>query len=131
MFETTWQVNGKSIYITSDWLGDEPWAAMPENYNRNEITVSVDNGAEETFYAWGSIMNPQFDDEYSLKNIFSTICDEALTIIWNQEDEAVDGLSYSEAKRIIDGMTENAEKLQRAGLTEDDLEAIVNDEEWH
>lgn len=130
MFETTWEVNGKRIDIASDYLGDEPWPAMPENYNRNEITISVDGGEEEDFYAWGSMMSPQFDDEYSLKNIFQSICDEALSVLWGQEDEMVESLPYSEAKRVVEGMAENAEKLERAGLDEDDLEKIVNNEDW-
>lgn len=131
MFETTWEVNGTTLYITSDYLGDESAPFMPDNYHRNEIIVSIDDN-EETFYAWGSQVNPQFNTEYSLKNIFQNIVGDALYIYWGQEDELVEALPYQEAKRVVEACEHNWEQLNSGlGLDEATLEEIMNDEEWH
>lgn len=130
MFETTWDVNGKHIELATEYIGGKPAPWMARNDNYNIVYASVDGGEEECFDAWGSLVEPQFDDEYSLKNIFQCICDEGLTVIWDDWDDALCGVDGRRAVELVDGMRNNAAKLENLGLDEDDLLAIVNDEEW-
>ena len=100
------------------------------NENHNIVYVSVDGSPEECFDAWGSRVNPQFDDEYDLKNIFQLICDDGLTAIWGDWDDVLYEVDGRRAVEIVDGMRDTAAKLENLGLDEDDLQKIVNDEEW-
>ena len=132
MYETTWSVGGHDIDISSEYIGGRsaPWMAGNDNYNI--ITVSVDGGEPQEFDAWGSIRDPQFDDEYSIRNIFQNICDEVLHAIWEDWDDVVYGLEGARVVEVIDGMREEAEKFKELGIYDEDLLLeIVNDEEWH
>lgn len=134
MYETTWELEDRTIYLSTEYVGgkEAPWDRTGQNTNLNYIDVSVDSGPSATFEAWGSLVEPQFDDEYSLKNIFQSICDEGLYAIWEDWDDITDGLSYSEGDRIVRDCRENLAKLEEIGLgDEETLLAIVNDEEWH
>lgn len=131
MYSTTWDVNGKHIELSCEFVGDIPAPFDSGNTNRNIIAVAVD-GTSDTFDAWGSYVHPEFDDEYSLKNIFQVICGDALNVVWDQLDEVVE--MYDDAKeawRVATAMQEEAAKIEALGLDEDDLEKIVNDDEWH
>ena len=131
MFETVWNLPGKEIYLSTEYIGgkEAPW--MSRNDNLNHVYVSVNDSPEETFEAWGSLMEPQFDDEYSLKNIFQCICEEALNALWEDWDDILSGLSWSEGDRIVQGCRATLAKLENLGLgDEDTLLSIVNDEEW-
>lgn len=131
MFTTTWDVNGKHIVLEAEYMGDMPAPFDPGNYGHNIITVEID-GRSDTFDAWGSRVHPEFDDEYSLKNIFQLICDEALMVVWDQLNEMVDMCDDpKEALRVVDGARAEAEKIAALGIDEETLEMIVNDDEWH
>ena len=130
MFETTWDVNGKHIELATEYLGDKPAPWDRVNENHNIVYVSVDSSPEECFDAWGSRVNPQFDDEYDLKNIFQLICDDGLTAIWGDWDDVLYEVDGRRAVEIVDGMRDTAAKRENLGLDEDDLQKIVNDEEW-
>ena len=132
MFETTWEVQGHLIELASEYIGGRPAPWMETNDNYNIITVWVDGSAPQEFDAWGSMVDPQFDDEYSLKNIFQNICDKALRVMWEDWDEVVYGLEGKRVIEVVDGMRENAAKIEELGLYDEDiLLEIVNNEEWH
>lgn len=131
MYSTTWDVNGVHIELENEYYGDAPAPFDAGNYNRNEISATV-NGHTEVFDAWGSYVHPEFDDEYSLKNIFQVIASDALTIIWNQFDEVAEMYDDpAEAARVEQGFRDEAVKMEELGLGEDILEKIANDQQWH
>lgn len=128
MFETSMDVNGYHIEIITDWVGEKPSPLGDGNDSarHNEITICVGD-VEETFDAWGSINNPQFDDDESAKQITRYIFGEALDVMWGQMDEVLEGYSYSQARQMADQLEENARKVENLGIDEDTLTQIVNE----
>lgn len=128
---TSWDINGKHIEIEAEWVGDEPALWDDTNYNRHDITITVDGNHQEVFKAWASHAEPVFETEYQLKNIFRNIVSEAADVIWDEIDEALEGYPYSQAKQMEEGLRENAKKIIALGLDDDEtLETILNNEEW-
>lgn len=82
---------------------------------------------EETFDAWGSVNNPQFDDDESAKQIARYIFEDALDVMWGQMDEVLEGYSYSQAHQMAGQLEENAKKVENLGIDEDTLTQIVNE----
>ena len=139
MYETTWYVGGREIFIESEYMGvrTPPWDSR--NAHHSIITVTVDEVSEQ-FDAWGSAVrtpslgydNTKFEDEYSLKNVFQSLCNDVLYEYWDDWDDIIDGLSGSEAIRVVDAIREQAEQFKRLNLYDEDLLLeIVNDEDWH
>ena len=132
MFTTTWYVQDREIEIASDYIGGRPAPWMPSNENYNVISVSVDGSAPQEFDAWGSIMDPEFDDEYSLRNIFQTICNDVLNAMWDDWDDVIYGVDGRRAIEIVDSCRAEARQFEELGIYDEDLLLeIVNDDEWH
>lgn len=127
------EVNGKTIQLESEWAGEKeaPFSRAGSHgpAQHNTFTVTTDDGEAE-FDFWGSQMHPRLDDEYSLCNAFHCVCDDALYYLWDQLDEVVGDMTYSEAKRVEEGCHDSADKLASIGITEDDMEYVVNNEDW-